>query len=105
MNSTGQISTETTKDIVCVRDVVWRIGVGENNTRYIQFKNMKKAIVLNTSNIIEIILTKEGDSVEVKYINSNEVALPSTYFMNISNHIEIFKNKEAKSMLSLPEWY
>jgi hypothetical protein len=95
MNSSTQLSTEATKDMVEIRDVVWRIGIGENNTHYIQFKKMKKAIVLSTSNVVEIYMTKEGDSVDVKYINSNESALPTVYFSNITNHIELSKNQES----------
>ena len=94
MNSSGQLSTEATVNMISVKDVIWRLGVGENNTRYIQFKKMNRAIVLNTTNTIEIVLSKEGDSVEVKYINSNETALPSVYFRNITNHIEMSKNQE-----------
>ena len=70
-----------------------KIG-GENNIRYIQFKKMKKAISLSTSNIIEVTLTKEGDSVDVKYINSNESALTAIEFKNLTNHIELSKNQE-----------
>jgi hypothetical protein len=95
--SGSQLSTESTIDYAVIRDVVWRIGT-ENNIRYIQFKNMKRVIALNTSNTVEIAMTKEGDSVEVKYINSNESALPSIEFRNITNPIELSKNQDSVQM-------
>jgi len=94
INSNTQLSTESTINTNSVRGVVWRIAIGDNNTRYFQFKNLHKAFVMTTSNMVETILTKEGDSVEIQYINSDEAALPTVFFKNISNPIEISKNQK-----------
>lgn len=76
------------KKYKCVNDVVWRIGK-YNDITYIQLTSMKKPISLTTSNFIEIALLKEGDSVMVKFLESNNSYLIALEFQNKSNPIKL----------------
>jgi len=106
MERTGQIATDNSIQLNKINDIIYRMGWEFNGTDkayYLMFKNNSHTFQINSDIASELSLTREGDLVEVKYIDSNENVIPTSYFHNISLNIksapaqEIVISKQLKT--------
>ena len=98
MNVGGQISTENIKDALEYKGKVARIGWEISSTGkqyYLYFPEFVHSFMVTSTVQSELALTKEGDLVYIKYINSNQASMPATYFRNLTLNIQMSFNEKA----------
>jgi HPt (histidine-containing phosphotransfer) domain-containing protein len=98
MNVGGQISTENAKNIFGYRGKVTRIGWETTSTGkqyYLYFGDFVHSFMVTSGVQSELALTKEGDLVEIKYIDSKQASLPTTYFRNLTLNIQESSNEKS----------
>jgi hypothetical protein len=91
MNSGGQISTETVKDVIEYTGIIVRIGWDISNSGkqyYLYFNDFKNSFMISSESQSELALTKEGDKVLIQFINSNQMAVPTISFKNLTLNLE-----------------
>ena len=91
MERTGQIATDNTIELNKITEVIYRMGwefSGTDKAYYLMFKNNPHSFQINSDIASELSLTKEGDLVEIKYIDSKENTIPTTYFHNLTLSIK-----------------
>lgn len=97
-NSQGEISTENVKDTKEVTAPIVRLGwdiLGTSGkTYYITIKNHSNSFLISSPLQAELPLTKEGDVVYIKYVNSGEASVPVTDFKNITLGLKGSKNEQ-----------
>ena len=100
MNSGGQISTETIKNTVEYTGKIIRIGwdiSSSGKQYYLYFNEFKNAFLVSSESQPELALTKEGDQVLIKFINSNQMAVPTLSFRNLT--LNLISSKSEKSVI------
>jgi hypothetical protein len=98
MNIGSQISTENAKNIFEYRGKVTRIGWETTSTGkqyYLYFGDFVHSFMVTSGVQSELALTKEGDLVEIKYIDSKQASLPTTYFKNLTLNIQESSNEKS----------
>jgi hypothetical protein len=96
MNAAGQISTENINDIVEYRGVIKRLGWDISSTGkqyYLFFEDFSNSFITPNALQSELALTKEGDLVFIKYINSDQAAVPAMYFQNLTLNLSSSANE------------
>lgn len=97
MNSGGQITTENSKDIQEYVGKIKRIGCENSSTGiqyYIYLPGFKNAFIVSSKIQSELALTKEGDEVYIKYINTKQAAVPSISFKNRTLDLQASENEK-----------
>jgi len=100
MNSGGQITTESIKDSREYTGVISRLGwelAGTNIEKqyYICFKDFKNSFMVGSNSQSELALTREGDTVTIRYIVSDQSAVPVISFKNLTLNLQSSKNEQA----------
>lgn len=98
MSSGGQITTENNKDVLEFIGKIARMGweiSGTGKQYYIYFLEFKHSFALSSNVQSELSLTREGDEVSVKYINSEQASVAVLSFKNISLDLQSSKNEKA----------
>jgi hypothetical protein len=98
MNGGGQISTEAIRDAVNYKGKVVRIGWDISNSGkqyYLYFKEFKHSFIVSNESQSELALTKEGDSVLIKFINSEQIAVPTILFRNMTLNLTSSENEKS----------
>jgi len=98
MNVGGQISTENIKEALEYKGKVVRIGWEISSTGkqyYLYFSEFSHSFMVTSTVQSELALTKEGDLVYVKYINSDQASMPATYFKNLTLNIQVSSNEKS----------
>ncbi|MFA6324890.1 MAG: hypothetical protein WCX46_01540 [Candidatus Paceibacterota bacterium] len=98
MNVGGQITTENAKDVLEYEGVVSRVGWETSSTGkqyYLYFKNFSYSFMVVSTVQSELALTKEGDLVFLRYINSKQASVPVTYFKNLTLDLKISSNEAS----------
>ncbi len=98
MNIGGQISTENAKNILEYKGKVTRVGWETTSTGkqyYLYFGDFVQSFMVTSVVQSELALTKEGDIVEIKYIDSKQASLPTTYFRNLTLNIQASPNENS----------
>lgn len=98
MNSGGQITTESMKNVKEYTGRIVRLGWDMSSSGkeyYIFFNNFKNSFLVNTQLQSEAALTREGDVVSIRYINSNQAAVPTMYFKNLTLSLRISENEKS----------
>lgn len=100
MNSGGQISTETVKDVLEYSGKVIRIGwdiSGSGKQYYLYFSGFRNSFMVSSELQSELALTKEGDLVLIEFINSDQMAVPTISFKNLTLNLSKSKNEKSVS--------
>ena len=98
MSAGGQITTENTKELNEFKGKVDRIGwdISTNGKQYyIYFKEFSNSFIVNSNIQSELALTKEGDEVLIKYINSKQSCVPTISFKNITLNLIVSENQKS----------
>jgi len=98
MNGGGQITTDNSKDLMEYTGKISRLGWNTSSTGkeyYIYFSNFKNSFVVSSSIQSELPLTKEGDEVFIKYIDSKQATIPTLSFKNISLGLQSSKDEKS----------
>ena len=107
MERGGQIATNNSIELKKIKDVVYRLGwelSGTDKMYYLKLKKSPYTYQINSDIASELCLTNEGDSIEVRYVNSKENIIPTNYFHNLTLNIksapeqEIVNDKLLKSI-------
>lgn len=101
MNAGGQISTETIRDAVDYKGKVVRLGwdiSSSGKQYYLYFNGFKNAFMISSESQSELALTREGDSVHIKFINSNQMAVPTLSFKNLT--LKLVASENEKSVIN-----
>lgn len=91
MNSGGQISTEAIKNTVEYSGKIIRIGWDISTSGkqyYLYFNDFKNSFLVSSESQPELALTKEGDNVLIKFISSNQMAVPTLAFRNLTLNLK-----------------
>lgn len=91
MERNGQIVTDNAIQLNKINDIIYRMGwelSGTDKMYYLMFKNNSHTFQINSNIASELSLTREGDLIEIKYIESNENVIPTTYFKNLTLNIK-----------------
>ena len=91
MERNGQIVTDNAIQLNKINDVIYRMGwelSGSDKMYYLMFKNNSHSFQINSNIASELSLSREGDLVEIKYVDSNENVIPTTYFHNLTINIK-----------------
>ena len=97
MNSGGQISTETTKNVLEFTGKVKRIGWEISSTGkqyYLLTEKASHSFMVSSALQSELSLTKEGDDVYIRYIDSHQASVPSMEFKNLTLSLKASKNEQ-----------
>jgi hypothetical protein len=98
MEPGGQISTETIKDAVDYVGKVARIGwdiSSSGKQYYLYFDKFKNSFMVTSPSQSELALTKEGDQVSIKFINSGQMAVPTIFFRNLTLNLTSSENEKS----------
>jgi len=98
MSAGGQITTENTKELNEFKGKVDRIGwdISTNGKQYyLYFKEFSNSFIVNSNIQSELALTKEGDEVLIKYINSKQSCVPTISFKNITLNLIVSENQKS----------
>ena len=97
MNAGGQITTENSKNILEYRGKITRLGwdiSGTGKQYYLLFEDFNHSFIISSSLQSELSLTKEGDLVYIKYFNSEQAAVPTIFFENITLNLKGSENEQ-----------
>ncbi|AHB41023.1 TPA: hypothetical protein DIC40_02535 [Patescibacteria group bacterium] len=98
MNIGGQISTEVTQQDISFQGKVARIGWDISATGkqyYLYFNEFSFSVMVTSTLQSELALTKEGDLVEIKYIDSKQASVIAKYFKNLTLHLQMSSNEQS----------
>jgi hypothetical protein len=98
MNSSGQISTEFVKNTVEYTGKIIRIGWDMSSSGkqyYLYFNQFKNAFLVSSESQPELALTKEGDNVQIKFISSDQMSVPTISFKNLTLNLTSSKNEQS----------
>lgn len=98
MNIGSQMSTENATNIFEYKGRVTRIGWETSSTGkqyYLYFGDFVHSFMVTSGVQSELALTKEGDLVEIKYIDSKQASVPTTYFRNLTLNIQMSSNEKS----------
>jgi hypothetical protein len=98
MNAGGQISTETIRDAVDYRGKLVRLGwdiSGSGKQYYLYFNGFTNAFMVSSEFQSELALTREGDSVQIRFINSEQMAVPTLSFKNLTLKLIASENEKS----------
>lgn len=100
MAAGGQITTENSKDFMEYTGKIQRLGwdiSGSNSEKqyYILFDDFKNSFIVNSMTQSELSLTREGDEVSIKYIVSDQAAVPVVSFRNLTLDLQSSKNEQS----------
>ncbi|MCE1189327.1 MAG: energy-coupling factor transporter transmembrane protein EcfT [Ignavibacteria bacterium] len=87
MNSGGQISVESVRNTLEFTGPIKRLGWEISNSGkqyYISVEGLKTSFMISSNLQSELALTREGDIVYIKYINSQQAAVPVMAFKNLT---------------------
>ncbi|MDD4412724.1 MAG: hypothetical protein PHR00_03715 [Patescibacteria group bacterium] len=95
----GQITTENSKDFMEYTGKIQRLGwdiSGSNSEKqyYLYFPDFKNSFIVNSLTQSELSLTREGDEVSIKYIVSDQAAVPVVSFRNLTLNLQSSKNEQ-----------
>jgi hypothetical protein len=99
MDAGGQISAETIRDLVEYVGKINRIGWDISNSAkqyYLYFKEFKNSFLVSGHSPSELALTREGDQVQIKFINSGQMAVPTVSFKNLT--LDLVSSESEKSV-------
>lgn len=91
MERGGQIATNNSVELKKIKDVVYRLGwelSGTDKMYYLKFRKSPYTYQVNSDIASELCLTQEGDSIEVRYVDSKENVIPTNYFHNLTLNIK-----------------
>lgn len=98
MSSDGQISTETVKNTLEYTGTVKRLGwevSGSGKQYYLTMDGLKNSFMVSSKLQAELSLTREGDRVYLKYIESNQASVPVMGFKNLSLNLQGSLNEQS----------
>jgi hypothetical protein len=98
MNAGGQISTETIRDAVDYKGKLVRLGwdiSSSGKQYYLYFNGFKNAFMVSSESQSELALTREGDSVQIRFINSEQMAVPTLSFKNMTLKLIASENEKS----------
>lgn len=98
MNAGGQISTEVINNTIEYVGKLIRIGQDISNSGkqyYLYLDNFKNAFLVGSESQPELALTKEGDIVSIKFISSDQMAVPTLSFNNLTLKLSSSENEQS----------
>jgi len=98
MNLGGQISTENVSNTLEFKGKVARIGWEISSTGkqyYLYFPEFPYSFMVVSNTQSELALTKEGDVIDIRYIDSKQATVPVTYFKNLTLNIQPSSNEQS----------
>jgi hypothetical protein len=100
MNAGGQVATESIKNTKeytgTITRLGWEISASDAGKQYyIYFKDFKNSFMISSTTQSELSLTREGDIVTIKYIASDQAAVPVMDFKNLTLNLQSSKNEQA----------